>query len=508
MTDLKPPSAFSFGTVTIAAASLYNPLVLWARNVWDLGFPLKLVVIALALFIVAFVPYWVLTRAGLRPLPVSLGLASILLLLMNWHKGFLLHPLWWLALICGVVAVTHVLVSDGPLRALALVAIAVLGIAPALDVVLSHLRSQTPYPIVDLAPRQAAEPTGLVEDVLIVIVDSYPSLAIAEGWFQHDTSRVRGELEGLGYQVADVAWSQHTFSALAVPSILELQPVAEPGPTGQFGNRLSVYRIMRGESLVAESLRSAGFEYTHVESGWIGSSCGDVDRCLRSAWIDGTVWELFRPSFLGGWMVSRLGSADAHTTLRAADHLAGLSSLFGDGHHDYVFAHLLLPHAPMVVDSECEVRVFDQEAVLGFDPEDPGPDRRSPYSQQFSCVDTIIIDTARLADSRTAVMFTGDHGPGSGGQVGTPPHTWTDPDIAERFGVFLAYRLPEGCRSPVMNNHIEVMRAIMECAVVMDSPENHGNFLIGAIDPVWVEPERMEAIQSAVENRSLAPREP
>lgn len=489
----------------IGASALYRPLVMWADNAWDLSSPQKLFLLGFVTFAIGIIPYLALTTLGLRPIPIALGIAFILIILLHWNQIDILTPLAWLSLVVLGASIAHARVGDGAARAIALATMAVLGVAPAFQVVVSHVRNSEPYPIVDLAPRRPAEATGAVEDILLIIVDNYPSLAIAEEWFEHDTADLRTAMLAREIVVPEAGWSQHTFTGLAVASILELQPVAEPGPTGRWGNRLSSYQIIRGDSLVSATLRSAGYEYTHVESGWDASSCGSVDRCMESPFVDEIFWEFLRPTVLGSWMVSTYGSFTVRTTLRAVGHLTGLSALFNDGENDYVFAHLLLPHPPYVVDAQCDIQVADQSEVMDFDSENPGRNSRNRYDRQFSCVDTLLGEIADLAGSKTAVLISGDHGTGTGGQVGSPPDTWTDADIAERFGVLLAYRLPEACDSPEDFNNVEVMRAIMDCAVEMEMPDTTGMYLIGAMNPEWVDPNRMDAIKRRVADRSIQP---
>jgi hypothetical protein len=185
-------------------------------------------------------------------------------------------------------------------------------------------------------------------------------------------------------------------------------------------------------------------------------------------------------------------------TLATVESLLDLEDHFDDGKRDYVFAHLALPHAPLVVDSECEVIGRPDQQPQDFEPESGSGLEPSAFRSQLLCVDGLIQSISRIAGTRTAVMIAADHGPKSGGQVGSPPETWTNADIAERFGTFLAYRLPGDCPSPDADTNIAVMRAIMLCAVDMELPANNGRYLIGADNPEWVDSDRMDAIQKSL----------
>jgi hypothetical protein len=347
--------------------------------------------------------------------------------------------------------------------------------------------------------------TGLVEDVVIVVVDSYPSLALAESWFSHDTIEFQQDLRELGFTVETAGWSQHTFTGLAVPSLLELQPVAEAGPKGNWGNHLSVYEIIRGDNLVANSLRSAGYQYTHVESGWDGGSCGPVDTCLSSTWLDEVLWEFLRPSVVSNLIVQRYGHHSVGNSLNVVEHLKAKSHLFDDGRRDYVYAHILLPHDPLVVDENCVVSVDGTTIPAYFAIGGDSSGLIAPLVAQLSCVDRLIVEIAELAGPNSAMVITGDHGTWTGGQLGVPPEKWSDADIAERLGIFLAYRLPDPCAEPSTSVNTDVVRAMMACALEIDMPKRNGAFLIGAEAPVYVDPARMRRIEAGILDGTLVP---
>jgi hypothetical protein len=103
------------------------------------------------------------------------------------------------------------------------------------------------------------------------------------------------------------------------------------------------------------------------------------------------------------------------------------------------------------------------------------------------------------------MVITGDHGTWTGGQLGVPPEKWSDADIAERLGIFLAYRLPDPCAEPSTSVNTDVVRAMMACALEIDMPKRNGAFLIGAEAPVYVDPARMRRIEAGILDGTLVP---
>jgi hypothetical protein len=306
--------------------------------------------------------------------------------------------------------------------------------------------------------------------------------------------------------VPNSGWSHHTFTYLAIPSVLELQPVMDPSSVGSWGNRRSAYELIRGNNLVATTLRSAGFNYTHIESGWDGGHCGHgVDHCETAPWFRESTWLLLQPSVLAPSLISRYGNTSVPGSRHTISSLLGNADRFDDGKPDYVFAHLLLPHAPIVVDEDCRVVPNLTEEAGTLDPVESQPESRVDLSSQMACVDALLSRAVTVIGDRTAVLITGDHGPGSNGQMLVPPDQWSDADIAERLGVLLAYKVPDGCPQPATDSNLEAMRSIMTCAVDIEPPVNHGMHVLGANDPVWVEPTRMARIKDLMARGEIGP---
>jgi len=339
-------SELFLGLAVLTASAFYRPLIFWSDNAWDLSSPVKPLMYGLVVLLLGLGAYAILVRLFGRPIATAMTVASVLLVLVHWNRLSLIHPLLWIGF-ATVAAIGLSRLNYEINRAVAVITIVVLGLSPVVQLVTSHIRYSASYPIVELAPRTPAKATGMVEDVLLVVVDSYPALAIADQRFGHDASALRLTLADRGYEVAEVGWSQLTFTALVIPSILELKPVADAGPTGSWGNRLSTYQLMRGDNLVAFSLRSAGYEYVHVESGWDAGTCGNVDVCLRTQWLDEITWNLLKPSVLGRRLASIYGNYSVPATLATTENLLDLADLFDNGQRDYVFAHLCFSPTPL-----------------------------------------------------------------------------------------------------------------------------------------------------------------
>ena len=287
------------------------------------------------------------TRLGANVLAASLGISTALLILFFWQD--ITIPLGLkVALPVVVFLTTARLARTTNLNGLAFVALAIFGLYPLVQLVLSHIEQSEPYPIVTSQRPNRVQASGRVEDVIFLVVDTYPSFAVADSWLGHDNAALREALDENAFETPDLAWSQLTFTFLSVSSILELRPVAIAGPLPPWRNESSVRQLLRGDNLVATSLQSAGFEYTHIESGLSGLGCGPmVDRCIPSHWLDEATWLLLWPSILARPLDSQFGYFSLPDTLEAAEHLEQIAAEAAtNGVHDYVFAHFFLPHPP------------------------------------------------------------------------------------------------------------------------------------------------------------------
>ncbi len=481
------------GLSLISGAAYYRPLVLWAENAWDLANPQKVFATGSVVLLAAAILYSGLMVVRVRELPAAYLVSGLVFVIFNYHS-LIWSPAIWLIAVGAIALLFHLFASDLSQTRIVPVVLALLVIAPLLQVVIQHVSQRTPYPLKELETEIAAESSGAVEDVLVIIVDSYPMLAIAREWFDHDTAPLETALTSSGFTVAPVSWSHNTYTGLAVPSILQLQQVADDSPKGTWGNRRTSHQIIGGESFVAGTLQNAGFQYIHVESGWDGGACRQVDVCLESFWLDEANWSLLAPSLFAGTLQDQFGSMIAVNTMRAVEHLTSLE-VFGNGRHDFVYSHLLLPHAPYVVDSGCNVIPSAERSL--------GNDAPQLIRHQLSCVDSLLEEIVEKVDDTTAVLIAGDHGLGVGGQVGTAPDEWSDADVADRLGALLAYKLPTGCDEPLHPTNVYVMRAIMECALIGDFPTGPVEFLLGADEPRSLDPERLAAIAQDISEGSL-----
>lgn len=487
----------------VVGCAFMRPLEVWAVNAWDIGLPYRLLGVGVLLSVLGLALYWIGRKAGMEILSAAVAAGGVILVLMMW-SNLVGSPWLWLV---AVVAVPWYLLADLSPRVSRLVVTLTLGLVvvyPIVALITEHVTNATTFAIDTLTPRASATPTGDAEDIVLIVPDSYPSPVIAEQWFGHDMAPLRQAFQGEGFEWQEAGLSRHTFTLLALSSMFELQPVIDDSVTPPWGNLTSLYDIAGGDNYLRAALQTAGFRYIHIESGFDGTKCGpSVDSCHRAGFLDESTWNLLVPSALYGPLADRYGSYSVPGTIHATDEAVEvLEEIDGNGQHDFVFVHLLLPHPPVVVDETCAVISQEAEPVV------TGAD--SPFTEgyepQLGCVDEYLARLAGVAGDDAAILVAADHGSGLGGQVNAPPEEWSDADVAERFSILLTYRFPAACEGPVEPTNLDVMRAAVACVAEIEMPDRETRYLIGALDPIWVESDRMDSIIAQV--RAGAPPPP
>ncbi len=474
------------------AAALYRPLRFWAQNAWDVQIPTKVMLVAFAGFVTGVLVWLVLRRAGIRAIPGALVVATGLLVFYHWTL-LPVTPWMWLLLGGGIPVWLQQSEHERQLRWIALAGLLVLGVFPIANLLASHWLTRGAFPTRPIHSQVRAVPSGHAEDLVLVVPDTYPSPSIANAWFGHDTSSLQRALEAKGVVFEQAALSRHTFTGVSVPSILDLETVIDAGPTGQWGHRQSLYRRVGGESFTHAALRSAGFNLIHIESGWNGTRCGKgIDECYESPFIDEAVSAFLEPSLAGVAIERAMGSYALPATESAVENTVSvLEEIQGNGRHDFVFVHLILPHPPVLVDEKC---ILLDEALR------PAQDAEfTEFKRQLACVDRWLSSIAEAAAPETVMVIAADHGSSYTGQAYDPPELWTDASVAERFSILLAYRLAPACIPPIQATNLDAFRAAVACVVDVDQPPATTGHLIGFVDAAWVEPRRMQRIHAGLQ---------
>jgi len=292
-------------------------------------------------------------------------------------------------------------------------------------------------------------------DIYLIVLDGHANARVLGEVFKHDASPFEDSLRTLGFLVPRDVRSNYVQTYLSVASLLNAAHVTRlTGDAGLTSTDHSLPTYLVKHNRVARFLKEHGYKYVLFPSAWwaptkdspladeafeahTGSSFADVvgRTELRRAVLESTLLHLvFKPEREPVPMVQQI--------IRSFD---GLRDIPADPAPTFTFAHILLPHAPYLLDEHCH----PLEHPIADDMQADTPEQRAIYVGQVRCVDRLVLDavTALLRRSSTlpVILIVGDHGTGfSDLDFYGHPESVPLAFIRERFGAFGAFYLPAG----------------------------------------------------------------
>lgn len=292
-------------------------------------------------------------------------------------------------------------------------------------------------------------------DIYLIVLDGHANAHVLAQTFQYDLSPLEDSLRALGFLVPRDMRSNYVQTYLSVASLLNashVTPLTRDAGVKSTDHTLPSYLVKHNR--VARFLKEQGYKYVLFPSAWwaptkdsplanvvfqadTGSSFSDLVRRteLRRAVLASTLLHLvLKPEEEPLPMVQQI--------LRSFE---GLRDVPSDPDPTFTFVHILLPHAPYLVDAQCRPLAHP----ITDDMQKDTPEQRADYVGQVRCVDRLLLDavTAVLHRSSTPpiIVVVGDHGSGFS-DLGFYGHPESVPTafIRERFGAFGAFHLPAG----------------------------------------------------------------
>ena len=219
-----------------------------------------------------------------------------------------------------------------------------------------------------------------------------------------------------------------------------------------------------------------------VESGWSGSACGPAfNICIPSPWLDEAMYVTLSFSAVGPIVNNAKGHAFTTGTKATMDWQAANSKrISSDSTPSFVFAHLVAPHPPFMLDATCSTVVERDRAGIQF--YQSGIDRSTRetlFVDQMTCINSFRIELADLIEPDDVVIFVGDHGTDRRNQLETPAGEWSHQGVVERMNVLAALRTGNGCN--IEDNVVipNLMRRVLSCFASSQLDEVASRIFIG-----------------------------
>jgi hypothetical protein len=318
------------------------------------------------------------------------------------------------------------------------------------------------------APRGSAAPNS--PDVVLLILDGYTRADILSEQFDYNNAEFLIELENLGFQIADAANANYSFTYASIASMLAMDYVYGPGPV-QGADHERMRDALSGAPELLDRFRAAGYEIAFTENAWGGSHCGAaVDGCVRDGYVERIIWSLSEVTIFAP-LVRTVRPHPFHSV--SLDHLEGLPDIVAsdraEGLPRLTVVHVILPHPPFLRDADCNFVNTPVRRAFTSPSDELIDNRRTFYADQLTCTNAKVLEAlGEIVESNpdTLIMITGDHGSGSTRLANVEQEEWSDTAIRERMAILSAYRLP-GCSHPAYStiSPVNGTRLLTSCAL-------------------------------------------
>jgi len=424
-----------------------------------------------ALFVLLF---WIFSRL-LNSSWRSLAIVSAGAVLF-WHgsglAAFAGGAGWFLNLLVAGVVLTAAYKKAGVrlFKLLSFVASVTVGTTLLLLVVLDAFL--TPGPVVEV--RNPIENVNLssTPNIFLVVLDGYGRSDVLDDLFDFDNTEFLTKLEAQGFDVAESSSANYTITHLSLPSLLNMSYMNEPLDYMHNSDLEKLAQATSGENTFVQILKTHGYTYVHGDSDHWFNTCGPmVDICLEGPLLDVTGHSLLAGTPVGDLFYPTSGDP---TTALNRIRIGQMANWDVEGPQvdgpTLTFLHLVLPHPPLFLDSNCEVRIDEdlRERVLndGTTPPEIVEKRKEAWVEQVECANRAILDFLPSIQEDDIVVLTSDHGPDSAFVIETTdPADLTQERLGERLPNLTAVKLPPPCAGllPPDVHSVNVLRLVLDC---------------------------------------------
>ncbi len=318
-------------------------------------------------------------------------------------------------------------------------------------------------------------------DLWLVVLDGHPGLVASEMDFGSAmTDRLRAAMSSAGLIASERVWSSYDLTDYSLPSIVNLGYPLE-APSQANATKRALYRIISGHNRLVSVLNVNGYETLMVESGWSGSSCASAfDVCIPSSWLDEPMYFMLERSVLRQALLDRRGYAFTVGARRSMQWaLENADTLADDGVPSFVFLHILAPHPPFFLDSDCGTLVSDERSGVTFNRQGVSENERQSYLEgQIDCLWGFVKALSDQLGDAGELVVVSDHGTDRRDQLVTPPDAWSDDAVIERMNVVAAISL-DGCNVAAPTVTPNFMRDLVNCLSEQEIPALPSRVFIG-----------------------------
>lgn len=342
-------------------------------------------------------------------------------------------------------------------------------------------------------------------DIWLVVLDGHPSIETIEQDIDSGPAvSLNNRYRDAGFSTDRTAYASYWITDYSLPSILNMGLPSET-PVINNATKKTLYRMIGGDNRLVDLLDDNGYETYMIESGWSGSSCSPrFDHCIPSSWADEPMAFMLADSLIADFLISRYGYAFTAGTRATIDWvLDNAEAVTQDDAPSFVIAHLLAPHPPFFLDSECGVEVSDSRAGVSFNEAHVASEQREQYLiQQMECLSWFVTQMVQRVSEDAIVVVLSDHGTDRRSQLAIDETGWDLEAVRERMNVFLALSGPVCPVSEVVTLS-NVMRQVLSCHVPEGIDHVSDQVFIGP--STFMEPTEISSLSRSGDSGGLDP---
>jgi hypothetical protein len=283
--------------------------------------------------------------------------------------------------------------------------------------------------------------------IYYIILDGYARQDVLQEKYQFDNTPFIDFLEQKGFYVAEQATSNYKSTALSLSSSLNYMYLNEVArQLGEGSSDENVFKTLIDQNRVFAQFRALGYQIVTFTTGYDFTDLSSADVVLSY----GVTPDNFQNTVIGNTPLSifLLGNQYDWHRQHIQFTLQHLPDITGYSQPTFVFAHVVAPHPPFVLDANGQAvhpnRVYTINDADDFMAIGTPQEYAKGYTDQLEYVNSrmnIIIQKI-LDESKTPpiIIIQSDHGPG----MGLDHRVMELSDLHERMSILNAYYLPGG----------------------------------------------------------------
>lgn len=296
------------------------------------------------------------------------------------------------------------------------------------------------------------KPQPMQPDIYLIILDAYGREDYLREGFGFDNHEFIGYLEEKGFYVADQSRPNYPQTSLSLSSLLNMQYLDDFTKDLKHTNiRGPVYDLIKN-SVVRSSLDGDGYNFVALPSTTFFTQMRDADIYYQMTVGNINEFEgLLLYSTVANFVIEALNldvpipgyGLHRRYVFYSLDTLETVASVKGP---KFVFAHLMAPHPPFVVDEMENMiesdRPYDMSDAAGF--QGTSNEYINGYVSEVRFLNRrlmpIIDKIITQSDHPPIIIIMGDHGPANYFDLDEP----NNPCLWERYSILNAYYFPDG----------------------------------------------------------------